>query len=115
MQAIMGNATKYKSIYSGSLKTYTVDLAAEFYYTSFLSITNRRISAWTHSAYSWGQVFPAQFEDEQGLPAGHVSDVGPEAFGSCGCEYRNFIMTSPQLGFNLWLLEMPLFLNVFVF
>lgn len=34
----IGNATtgKYKSVYSGSVKTYTLDLVPEFYYTSFL-------------------------------------------------------------------------------
>lgn len=47
-------------------------------------LQNWKEESWTHRAHSWGQVFPAQFEDEQGVLAGHVSDVGPEAFGSCG-------------------------------
>lgn len=38
----------------------------------------------THSAHSWGQVFPAQLEDRQGADAGHIPDVGTEPVGSCG-------------------------------
>lgn len=37
----------------------------------------------THSAHSWGQVFPAQLEDRQWAVAGHIPDVGAEALGSC--------------------------------
>lgn len=50
--------------------------------TTFLQ--NHKQESRTHSAHSWGEVFPAQFEDEQGVLAGHVSDVASEAFGSCG-------------------------------
>lgn len=44
----------------------------------------------THSAHGWGQVFPAQLEERQGVVAGHILDVGTEALGSCGRNKNNF-------------------------